>query len=532
MSENINVLENSTDGYFQVLLQEDGCYLTVFPPRDGGMPVDEALIFEDLNKREINHCDKVLVQQVIREAAGKSILIAPAEAEPVIRVLVSRDKMEAALQIEVQGSARPALQDKVMEQIAKSGVTFGIDADAIHTAINQPGQEIIFARGQQPIHGNNAYIKYFVSTENQGRPLEMADGRVDFKNLNLFTVVQPGDLLAQKYPATQGEQGFNVLGQVLPAKPGKDLLLPMGKNVEVGEPNQLVASIAGQVQIVNKKVSVIPLIEIKGDVDFSTGNIEFVGSVNIRGSVQPGFFVKAEGNVDVAGTVSGGIVEGKNVIIKRGIQGMSRGYIHARENLITQFIENATVSAGNEVQVSEAILHSRVSAGKKVVVEGRRGLITGGTISAGEEIRAQNVGNLMAVPTELEVGVNPTLREEYQKLRTEIRKVEVSLDQTQKALTILKAMNQNTMAQDKREMMLKLTKAQFHLVGQLGNMRKRWEEIEAALEEMKAGRIKVANTLYPGVKVIIGTLIKPIRETVQFACLFAEDGEIRVGTFK
>ncbi|MPM68941.1 hypothetical protein SDC9_115878 [bioreactor metagenome] len=138
----------------------------------------------------------------------------------------------------------------------------------------------------------------------------------------------------------------------------------------------------------------------------------------------------------------------------------------------------------------------------------------------------------MATSTELEVGVNPVLREEYQSIRKEIKKLEVSLDQTIKAIGILKTMDQAKMPQDKREMLLKLTKAQFHLVGQVETFRNRIIEIELALEEMRSGRIRIADFVHPGVKVVVGTLVKPIREQQRFVSFCAEDGEIKVGSFK
>jgi len=211
---------------------------------------------------------------------------------------------------------------------------------------------------------------------------------------------------------------------------------------------------------------------------------------------------------------------------------MNKGYIKATETVVAKYIENATVSAGKDVIVSDVILHSKVSAGKKVVVEERRGLIAGGQISAGEEIRAKIIGTQSATSTDIEVGVNPALREEYQTARKEIKKLEFDLEQAQKALNILRAMNQSTMPPDKREMLLKLTKAQFHLIGQTETLRNRLAEIEIALEEMRYGHIKVADTVHPGVKLVVGTLVKPIRDEVKFAKFYAEDGEIKTGSFK
>jgi len=142
------------------------------------------------------------------------------------------------------------------------------------------------------------------------------------------------------------------------------------------------------------------------------------------------------------------------------------------------------------------------------------------------------VGTHLAVATDLEVGVNPDIRAEYNELRKEIKKNEVALDQAQKALNVLRNVNQANLPPDRREMLLKLTKAQFNLAGQVETMRRRITEIELLFEEMRYGRIRVAEVVYPGVKIVIGQLVKPIRETLKYASFYAEDGEIKVGSFR
>lgn len=526
---------NSLDGFYAITVTDDGLFLTVHPPEGNGYRVTEPVVLEDLKKRHVSEFDKHLTLRTIREAKGEPIKIAePLEPEidPEIQVIVARDRMEASLEIVTPKNSRPVTLDFVMNKIQECGIVFGIDHEAVQKAFERPGLKVICARGQRATDGENGRIEYHIDMENKGRPTEQDDGRVDFKSLNIFTTVYEGELLAEKIPPTLGIPGTDILGYPAAAKPGKDIPLPIGKNVKAVDGNKLVAGIAGQLVIANNKISVIPLIEVKEDVDLSTGNIDFVGNVIVRGSVQAGFTVKAQGNVEICGTVSGGIVEGKNVIIRMGIQGMHRGHIKATESVIAKFIENANVFAGQDVTVNDVILHSKVSAGKKVIVEGRRGLIAGGTVIAGEEVRVKIAGTHMATNTELEVGVNPVLREEYQSIRKEIKKLEVSLDQTIKAIGILKTFDQSKMPQEKREMLLKLTKAQFHLVGQVETSRNRIIEIELALEEMRYGRIRISDVIYPGVKIVVGTLVKPIREQQKFVSFYAEDGEIKVGSFK
>lgn len=517
---------------FKIEVQNDGIFLTILPSEADSTPVNEADIIARLKALDLAEYDNISIRQAIKEASGAAVKIGPPKTEPEIKVVISRDRMEACLEIIMLPNSNEVTYEEVVDKINQGGVTFGLQENEIRRAIEKPGIQVVCAKGIVPINGKNASIKYHLDFENKGHPEQMKDGRVDFKNLNLFTTVSQGDLLAEKIPATPGTKGTDVLGHPVSSKPGKDIMLPLGKNVEADESLKIYASISGQLQLNNNKINVIPIIEVRGDVDLSTGNIDFVGNVVVKGSVQNGFTVKADGNVEIAGTVSGGTVEGKNVIIRMGIQGMHSGYIKAQEKVVAKFIENATVYAGSEVSVNDVILHSKVHAGKCVIVEGRRGLIAGGQVSAGEEIRAKIVGTHLAPSTVLEVGVNPMLREEYQQLRHDAKKVEYTLDQTQKALNILRAMDKNAISKEKRELLLKLTKAQFQLAGQLESMRKRNTEIELALEEMRYGRIRVSDVIFPGVKIVIGTVVKPIRENLNFVTLYAEEGEIKINPFK
>lgn len=524
---------SSLDGYFTISIEENGVLLTVYPQQGEGKPVKTPKIIEALAERGISKIDNSLLVHVVKEATGSPVKIAekPEEIEPTIHVLVSRNRMEATLQVIMPKGCRPVNVDEIMDKIQNAGITYGIDNGAVQTALARPGSTIVCAKGLDAVNGVNASIMYYHDLDSKGRPVELEDGRVDFKNINMFITVQKDDLLAEKILPTSGTAGMDILGNKVPAKPGKDLVLPKGKNVYVVDGLKLYAEQAGQLDISKNKVNVIPVIEVKGDVDLSTGNIEFIGSVVVKGSVQTGFTVKAEGNVEIAGNVSGGIVEGKNVMVRMGIQGMHRGYIMATENVVAKYIENATVYAGKDI-VSDVIMHSKVSAANRILVQERRGLIIGGQTSAGVEISAKTIGTISANYTAIEVGVNPRLREEYQELRNELKKAEFNLEQTQKALNILKAMDQRTMSPNKHEMLLKLTKAHFHLMGQAQTMRNRIAEIEISLEEMQYGRIKVSEITYPGVKLVIGTLVKPIRNFVKFANFFAEDGEIKIGSYK
>lgn len=533
-SERIDENISSLDAYFTVTIDEDGVLLTVFPPQGTGKPVKEPQIIEYLAERGINTIDKSLLLRVIKEALGTPVKITekPEKVEPDIRVVISRDRMEAVLQVIMPKGCRHVSLDEILSELKNKGITYGIDNEAMKTALERPGRTVVCARGLAAVDGTDASIKYFKDFDNRGRPVELEGGLVDFKNINLFITVQKDELLAEKILPTLGIAGIDVLGNKIPAKPGKDLVLPKGKNVYSVDGLKLYAGQAGQVVLTDNKVNIIPVIEVNGDVDLSTGNINFTGNVVVKGSIQTGFTVKAEGDVEIFGNVCGGTVEGKNITVRMGIQGMQKGYIRAKKNVVAKYIENASVHAGENIIVDDVIMHSKVSAAKKVMVQEGRGLIVGGQISAGEEIRTKTIGTSLATRSYLKVGVSPELREEYRELKTDLQKTKSNLEETKKALNILKTLNQRTMSVEKREKMLKLMKNQFHLIGQIETMRNRLAEIEISFEKMKSGYIRVSEVIYPGVVLVIGTLVKPINDIVKFANFFVEGGEISIEPYK
>jgi uncharacterized protein (DUF342 family) len=524
----------SADRRFLICVDENGVFLTVHPPSPGKSPVIEPEVIEALRAKEISNYQFPLVLKTVKEATGLPVKILTPQAqpkEPDIQVLVERDRMEAFVIISTASNSRLPTPDQVMAKLEASGVRYGVNPESVKRACQHPGPKITVATGLQPEDGQDARIVYKFSVDNKAKPTENEDGSVDFKNINLFTTASEGDILAEKLPPVPGKPGIDVLGNSIQPKPGRDLPLPIGKNV-MADGGKIIAGISGQVMLVNNKVQVAPVIVVNGDVDFSSGNIEFIGNVTVKGSVQPGFSVKAGGNIEIQGSVSGGILEGRDITIHMGIQGMLRGHVTAKQNVYAKFIENATVSADGDVYVSDVILHSHVSAKCKVIVEGRRGMIVGGQVTAGEEIRAKVAGTHLAIATELEVGVNPILREEYQELRKGIHKVEATLDQTQKSLQVMRSMDQDALSQQRRELLLKLTKAQFQLAGQAEAMRSRIIQIEADLDQMRLGRIRIADAVYPGVKIVVGTHVKSVREMLRFVSFYAEDGELKTGTYK
>ena len=247
--------------------------------------------------------------------------------------------------------------------------------------------------------------------------------------------------------------------------------------------------------------------------------------------MQAGFVVKATGDIEVGGIVSGAEVEGNNVLIKGGIQGMNRGFVKARETLMAFFAENAEIEAGRNVTIADVVLNSQVRAGKKVTVLGKRGQIMGGSTFAGEEIEATQIGNPANVATKLEVGVNPMVQRQYKAACQEYGDTKKKLDEIKKTLATLGKVDISKLPPERQEMVAKLGKGRFQLEGQLERLLEEMDGLEEKIQSMKRGRVRAADTIYPGVKLKINNVIKNVHSEEKRCTLSVEGDQIRTGAY-
>jgi uncharacterized protein (DUF342 family) len=276
------------------------------------------------------------------------------------------------------------------------------------------------------------------------------------------------------------------------------------------------------------KVNVFPIYEINGDVDYAIGHIDFIGTVVVRGSVLPGFKIRAAGDIRVLGGVEAAELEADGSIeITAGIVGQNKARVKAGKNVKSSFIQDATVEASEDITVTQSIMHSTIRAGRAVNCNGSKGLIVGGTIQAGERVIARTIGNSMATVTVVEVGVLPELRNELIHLRGQLKVHTENADKSDKALSLLDQLAAaGRLSPDKVAMRLKLTYTKKQVFDELNAIRERILEIEKSLEDSEKAKVQVISTIYGGAKVVIGRYTKFIKDPVSRLTFQLIDGDI------
>ncbi len=522
------------NAFFQIIDGDSETKLRLVPASGEGEPLNASELLDYLNFHKINF-DLPAVNKVLQNLTTETVIILNKEpCYPISEDFfldIKEDHMKAVVRFTPSSSNGSLMSSEaIIEDLKHRGVVYGVDTDVIEQFVKNRVYytDIVVANGTEPIQGEDARIEYFFNTDAKARPTLLEDGSVDFFHLNIINHCEKGALLAKLHQAKQGENGSDIMGTRIKPRDVKRTTLKYGKNIDISEDKtELYARDNGHVTLVDGRVFVSTVMELE-NVDTSTGNVEFEGNVQINGNVCSNFKVFAKGNVEVRGVVEGAeIVAGGNITIARGMNGMGKGRLKAAGNIVSQFIENSYAEASGYVE-SGSILHSEVLAGTEVHVNGKRGFISGGHVSATSLVEVKILGSDMGTDTVIEIGVSPTTKKRYKELGELIEADEKVMG---RAIPILEA------ARDKYQAGKTLSDEQIDNIRELAELvkvkrvelsdyYKEYEEIKELIGVEKAAQVIVQDTVYPGTKVVISDVSKIVKQSMKYCRFIKRQGDV------
>ena len=524
------------NGYFQLQISEHGTELILYPPTDGGMPIDinevaSYLQFKGI-KFEITQIYSALKE--CNEVKRVQINATPGFPENEMFLLTaSNDLMTATARFYPPSNGGSLMtREEILNDLKHQNINFGIEQDAIEAFFKnrQYCTDIVLARGREARQGSDAVIEYYFNTDLKARPTLNDDGSVDFFNLNTLNHCKAGDIVARLFKEDAGESGINIMGNPIRPRDVKRANLQFSNNIALSEDRTiLTAKVDGHVCLVDGKVFVSNIYQVE-NVDNSTGNIEYAGTIVVSGNVCSNFSVKADGNVEIRGVVEGAYIEaGGDIIIARGMNGMGRGTLKAGGNVISKFIENATVESGGYVE-TEAILHSRVLARTEVNVLSKKGFITGGYVSATNKKKKKNLGSSMGADTIVEVGVNPSLKKRFQELQKEAVEINKTLQQIQPITTaaMQKISAGEKLPPDRLKYVQTLAVAAKQKTERLEVVNSELIELQGMLETGAVAQVTVSGEVYGGTKIAIADAALTVKDTVKYCRFYKSQGEVKM----
>ena len=365
-------------------------------------------------------------------------------------------------------------------------------------------------------------------------PKEVEGKRIDYKDLETVVSVTKGTILASKTPATQGENGYTVTGKSIAAKPGKDEKLAAGKSTALSPDRlQVISEIDGQPILRDKTVTVESVFVVDGDIDYTTGNINFAGSVRVIGNVVSGFSLKASENIDIEGLVEDSFIEaGGDVLIKGGIQGANKGMVKAGGNVNALFIERATVEAGKCITAGQS-LHSNLLAGDQVVVTLEKGQICGGSVSARNFVLANIIGADSGTFTEIAVGFEPLEKAKLEELKAEKIQREAALEEAEKGILVIEQYRTDGATWSDRidNAYDRISKGRTALRDRLVELNAAIKDLQEALGTSEEPEVRVRRIIYPNVRIRVKDFTLENQTKSSNTAFFEQDGEVTTKPF-
>ncbi|MBW7995512.1 MAG: DUF342 domain-containing protein [Candidatus Glassbacteria bacterium] len=422
--------------------------------------------------------------------------------------------------------------EELKKYLADSGIVYGVLDDVIDSVFNKEkfDQPVLVARGLPPVDGSDGELEFFFETEIKPRFDEK--GNVDFKELNLIQNVKKGDKLVRITDPVEGKEGKTIFGKTVAPGQGEKPAMPKGDNTspDPGDPDVLVTDIDGTVKKVGDVVQVDPIFAVKGDIDYSVGNIDFIGAVVINGDVKSGFRIKSSGDIEINGIVEDAEIEcGGDVLIKMGFIGRGEGKITAAGSVTARYCVNQQIYCDGDINIGEYIMHSHVQARGCLLVTEKKGLIVGGECCAFKGIEANILGNDNFTHTLVMAGVDRETGGRMKQVRARLWKNAEHLKEIDKILnkSSRRQLVKKALPPDRLELIATLNKIRKKKVEIGATLGAELKELEAEGNIFKKAYVKVYGTIFPGVALTLGNKHVKIEEDAKGVMYtYSEDGVV------
>jgi len=486
-----------------------------------------------VNSDVINDIFKAQEMIVERKISDRTDMVTKDEA---VSFEVTKDRLECRASFsspEFGGNYFSA--EQLIAEMKKFGINHGVVDSTVNELAELQGEKSytqphVVAQGTPPVNGIDGELVYLFEMDSENsHPKILADGSVDYKQVDYFTSVKENTVLATRSEAGEGEPGKDVFGQPITQKPGRGASkFVRAKGVNISDDElRLTAAISGQIVINGKTISITPVLDVKGDVGYETGNIKFDGSVNVKGAVITGFSIEAAGNIEIKGIVeAASLKSGGSINLYGGVQGRFKGRVVADGDVFMKFAQNARIIAGGNV-VSNSLLHCDTECKGSILLEGDNCFIAGGTATAGIEIRAKTIGSYMGTRTDLKVISDPKisdhyddLKRDYDELRAKYNKVNDDYERIVKTGDVTKLDTKH------KSLLLQLINHRNSIKTQALAMEKELSELLGSIRKTK-GRIIAEKVVYHGVSVTVSNATMMLNDEVTASVFKNVNGQIK-----
>ncbi len=348
-----------------------------------------------------------------KELTSESLKQADTSKRSPFELQVSKDRLEARLVVN-NAFFDEITPDTVAAALTKENIQFSPeDLEKQITNLKKAFAEnisFVAAKGRPAVPGIDAFIAYHFDT-NYLKPGKIdADGNMDYRERGSIPTVVAGELLATKIPMKTGEPGIDIYNNPIPPAQTNDVQLECGPGARLSEDKmQVYAQIDGQPHIaVGGAVCVFAELTIDGDVNFTTGNIDFDGNVIVKGSVLNGFIVKCA-NLFAKEISGAAIFALGDVVVSEGIINAD---IKSEGDVKARFVTGSNIKSFGSVMIDKELIDSKIRSSAKFLSE--RCTIISSFVSAKMGVAAKQIGTDVSSACRIHAGMDENVKKRIQ----------------------------------------------------------------------------------------------------------------------
>ncbi|WP_417579501.1 DUF342 domain-containing protein [Nitrincola sp.] len=454
-----------------------------------------------------------LILQANQGKDGSKVIANRRDAE--LKWVIKPNKMAVYLTVVPAYGGKKITREWVFEELQTQGIDESCVDQAALEQVLEAGQaeRLCVARGIEPEPGLDSRFEVLVEDCKNLLAGYSDEDQVDFHQVQNFTVVEEGEALMQRLPPTPGVLGLTVLGEKLPTEPGCELEFNAGAEGAIIDPNNpdlLIAAVKGHPILIENGVVVDPTLRID-TINLESGNIDFDGSVEVKGDVTSGFSLQATGNVFIGGMVEKAtVVAGRNLTIVGGVAGEDLGRDHNNQlilkariraggNISAKYANLAYLRANGDILIREFVLQSHLSAkgGVYLTQPGSKGCIIGGKTLARTEIIVNGLGSDANVPTVVRVGRVNCKRKLEEQLQAEHKNCLKNCEKLEKVLK--SAENPEPKASINEQMCLKIKTTLTSYEQKAERIKAIQVQLSARKQSNDDAKVTVNGIIYPNV---------------------------------
>ncbi len=380
-------------------------------------------------------------EEAIKAAMDEVAAPAGPQLDGFVEISASGSNLIAKGNFHPPAIGKKAIDIKDIQRMLKElNIIHGVDWEGIGQAINRCNAELVYigdltiAKASLPQNEVPPYLIIEANLLDGNTVTTPNDKQIDHHDLSAFKLVKKNDILARAVPKAPGIAGHNIKGPALAYKVENKDSPTLGKNT-LWEKGVVIATCDGRFIASAKEISVNEVLFIHGDVDYSTGNIQFPGDVHIAGGIINGFKVISGGSIYCTKLMDATIVEATgDIVTGLGIIGRKVGLAKAGGSITAKFIEHCFVEAAGKIRTNLSCLNSVIQTQDKFET-GPTGIVSGGKIYAKNGLNVAQIGTASGPKTEIICGVDYTVQRKLMWIRDKNIALAMSLQEIERTLT-------------------------------------------------------------------------------------------------